>query len=596
MRITHLRLQDFRGWAALDLRPRGHVLLAGVPRAGRSDIVAALTRLLDPASIRLQPSLSDIRRRVAPASSAPAAAGTPAITHQPEQYAEVEVTLADLDSELEQLCDGSLEPLDVNGQVDTSGNAASDAPLGVRIAYRVSYDDATDALEQVVYFPVRSNTTTAQYAKVPTVVRRALPVVVLNSLRPLQLRSEGVLRKLITDRDPVAATDAFRALEEAVAKAADDLSSDKVVADTVNAVLGSGHLAGHLASSSVTAADVSFRPEDGSLSALLRAVQPSLVLDDAGLLSVTNHGSTTAALLAAAEALMLSSSVPFPIVLSDDLGEGLDAAASEHLATVLRGRAGQAWVTTRRPEVARAFQPGELIRLSRGSSGRGHHVVPEPSDRKDIALRRLLHMQLLPAMTASVVVITEGPHDLTTYTAADRHRAAQGLPLSAAGVRIISADIGTGGGTGQIPRVATLARDLGFRVIALIDSDPSKYSAVTLPPIEAACDVVIQLPASMAVEEAILAGVPTTTQRQAAATLTAYGLPDPTVTLPDPDVTKALAAVLHKKGLHEQVLDVLVEQEGSLPAVLNSTLGEIASAADSAYAGPTTIQLPAPPP
>ena len=40
MRISRLRLQDFRGWSHLDLCPRTHVLLAGVPRAGRSDVIA----------------------------------------------------------------------------------------------------------------------------------------------------------------------------------------------------------------------------------------------------------------------------------------------------------------------------------------------------------------------------------------------------------------------------------------------------------------------------------------------------------------------------------------------------------------------------
>jgi hypothetical protein len=43
-----------------------------------------------------------------------------------------------------------------------------------------------------VFFPVRSNPTTGQYARVPTAVRRALPVIVLNAQRPLQLRAEGV--------------------------------------------------------------------------------------------------------------------------------------------------------------------------------------------------------------------------------------------------------------------------------------------------------------------------------------------------------------------------------------------------------------------
>jgi hypothetical protein len=62
VRITHLLLQDFRGWAKFDLQPFGHILLAGVPRAGRSDIIAALRRLLDPDSARMQPVLTDIRQ------------------------------------------------------------------------------------------------------------------------------------------------------------------------------------------------------------------------------------------------------------------------------------------------------------------------------------------------------------------------------------------------------------------------------------------------------------------------------------------------------------------------------------------------------
>jgi putative ATP-dependent endonuclease of OLD family len=109
-------------------------------------------------------------------------------------YGEVEVTLVELDPELEQLCDGFLEPLDGDGQVDETGNAVPDARLGVRLGYRVSYDPNTDSLEHVVFFPVRSNPTTAQYARVPTAVLRALPVVVLNAQRPLQLRAEGVLK------------------------------------------------------------------------------------------------------------------------------------------------------------------------------------------------------------------------------------------------------------------------------------------------------------------------------------------------------------------------------------------------------------------
>lgn len=622
MRISRLRLQNFRGWADLDIRPARHVLLAGVPRAGRSDVILALARLLDPASIRQQPALADIRQqRTAPAppvgeppafggvgsdeanidseelEAAPAEAEVvagPGVTLA--AYAEVDVTLVELDAELEQLCEGFMEPLDADGQVDESGNAAPDAALGVRLAYRVSYDANTDAVTSVVFYPVRSNPTTEQYARVPAAVRRALPVVVLNAARPLQLRAEGVLRRLVTGRDAGAAAAAFRALEQAVATATDALSADPTIAGTVDAVLRAGGLAGHLADAPPTPGDVRFRPEDGSLAALLRAVQPALELDDAGLLTLSSHGSTATTVLAAAEALLLAASVEGAVVLGDDFGDALDAATAEHLAAVLRARADQVWLTTRRPEAVRAFAPGELVRLSRGATGRAHHLVPEPADKKEVALRRLLHAQLLPALTAPVVAITEGVHDLTAYAAADRHRSATALPLSAAGVRLICADNGSGGGTGQIPRVAALARALGFRVIALIDGDPKKRSGSVLTDIEAACDAVVRLPDSAAIEVALTAGVDVKALRAAVAVLPVYGVPDPTVGKADDEVSDAVVQLLHHKGLHEQFLDALSDELGSVPPLLDAVLNAVATAAGAAGNGPMTIEVAAPPP
>jgi len=119
MRVSRLRLHRFRGWAELDLRPAGHVLLAGVPRSGRSDIVAALSRLLDPASVRVQPSPTDLHQAPVDGEG-----------DSDPRYGEVEVTLVGLDEELEQLCDGYLEPIDDDGQIDLTGDAAPDAALG----------------------------------------------------------------------------------------------------------------------------------------------------------------------------------------------------------------------------------------------------------------------------------------------------------------------------------------------------------------------------------------------------------------------------------------------------------------------------------
>lgn len=150
LRITRLRAVDFRGWHQLDLRPRGHVLAIGEPRSGRSDLVEALRRVLDPRSTRSQPTTADIRQ------SLPGAPGsTSSVVLAP--YAEVEVTLADLPIDLEHEADGALEPLMADGTADLSGSASPGAPLGLRLAYRVSYDVATDSIEHRAFYPILSD-------------------------------------------------------------------------------------------------------------------------------------------------------------------------------------------------------------------------------------------------------------------------------------------------------------------------------------------------------------------------------------------------------------------------------------------------------
>ena len=48
LRVAELKIDGFRGFDTTQIRPRGDVVLVGEPRAGRSDIVAALERVLHP--------------------------------------------------------------------------------------------------------------------------------------------------------------------------------------------------------------------------------------------------------------------------------------------------------------------------------------------------------------------------------------------------------------------------------------------------------------------------------------------------------------------------------------------------------------------
>ena len=60
MRVVELHIENFRGWADLTLKPAGHLLVVGEPRAGRSDLIEALRRVLDPDLTRTPPDEFDV--------------------------------------------------------------------------------------------------------------------------------------------------------------------------------------------------------------------------------------------------------------------------------------------------------------------------------------------------------------------------------------------------------------------------------------------------------------------------------------------------------------------------------------------------------
>ena len=166
------------------------------------------------------------------------------------------------------------------------------------------------------------------------------------------------------------------------------------------------------------------------------------------------------------------------------------------------------------------------------------------------------------------------------------------LPLSAYGVRLVSAGTGQDGGIDQIPQVADLGRRLGFRVLAVIDRDKDGAQATgQLAKIQAACDVVIRLPKG-AIERAMLAGMGPDKIAAASATLTAYGIPDPVAGRADESAVTDLCKVIHKQGLHEQLLNVLYVETAAHPPVIALALAWIAAAASPGYSGPTLIDLP----
>lgn len=595
------------------------MLLAGVPRAGRSDIMAALARVLDPDAGRgaALTDLFDSTRRtddsgteeaadteqvgsadpdVGDGGSESASAAEQAPEEEPVaespalRCAEVEVTLTDFDADVQQLVDGFLEPLDPSGCASQDVDVPADASWCVRLTYRLTHDSEAESLESLVYFPARSSPARGQFARVPAATRRALPVLVLDTAAPLQLRAGGAFRRILEERDPKAAAAAFDVLRDGVAEAVARLSADPAVVEAVDAVLAVGGTGGRFGDRPVSAAEMGFMAEDGSVAALLRSLRAAADLDGSGLLPLTSHGSTAGAVLSVAEAMLLAN-VPGALVLVDDFGDRLDAATAEHLAAVLRAQSGQLWLSTRRPEAARAFEPTELVRLVRHGGTRTHHQLTLPTDRKMLVAFRQLHTQLLAALSSPTVAITEGPHDVAVLSMVDRRFPPQQLPLPAHGVRLVAAGTGMDGGIDQIPRVAELARQLGFRVLAVVDRDKeTAQSRGQLDKIRAACDAVVRLPAG-AIEQAMLEGIGLDVIAEASTTLTVYGIPDPVAGRLEERAVIDLCKVLHKHGLHEQFLSALYGETKTHPPVIATVLLTLAAQANAAYRGPEQVDL-----
>jgi putative ATP-dependent endonuclease of the OLD family len=369
MRVAKLRLQRFRGFESVELVFDGHTVIAGEPRSGRTDIVEALRRVLDPRSTRSRVNPLDINRRLVPGDPAQSAAATGASQDIDEgsmlQWTEVEVTLLELGPELEDLLDDYLEPFDSRSGELADGSNAANSVLGLRLCYRAQYDFESDTGDHWVDSPARSDVDANSFRKVPRADREALPVLFLNAGPPLQIRAEGAFRALVGDTDAGALDQALAKLDGGIRTATEAFSSSTALSTGVQMVLDSG--VGELLS--LNSSDLfTFVPDDGTLATLLRVLQPAATLDDAGMLPLQSHGTTTQSVLSVAEGIAAAAAGSSDlVVIADDFGDQLDAPSAEYLAYLLRKASKQLLLTTRRPEVVRAFQPENVLRLTRST-------------------------------------------------------------------------------------------------------------------------------------------------------------------------------------------------------------------------------------
>ena len=549
MRIVRCNVKNFRGFDHVDVLPRGHVLLVGEPRSGRSDLLGALCKVFEGDQTRLDEldfHGRDLTRDI-----------------------EIEVTLGALDALLQQRFLDQLEFWDVSQgalipNVDDPSVIPPDAEPVLRLAFRGRWDSVEERPTQTVYWVKSSDPSSDTLRRVAREDRSVFPFHRLVPGRPLNLAPRGLLRSAVGASDAEELGEALRRMADGIEKLSAELSQSDPVVHALAATVDV--LRPYVGIDGPVADVVRFLPDDGSLAALLRALQPAFDLaDGAEHLPLTRHGSTTSAQVSTAEAIATATPA-HAIVVVDDYGDTLDASSAQRLAALLRRASGQVWLSTRRPETARSFETKELIRLTASrpviAPQRRAWYGSEPSTKSERLAARELHRLVLPAMTARALIVVEGQHDAAAYDVlAERLDVEAGvLPPEAYGVRIV--EPGPQGGIDAVVRIAELGRSLGFRTVALVDYDHDAASAASrLAALAAAADAVVRLPYGHAIELAILNGVP---DSEIVTTLTelssAFSLPLPTgwQSLTGAALAgEAAKALKSNGGLHGQFLRTL---------------------------------------
>lgn len=585
MRVLRLTITHFRGCPHVEIVPRGHVLLIGEPGAGRSDVVEALTRVLDVDALRRRPpdELDFYQRDTAVPILIEGVLGD--LGNDLEQYFLERLELWDHDQQR------IIEELDRPERIDEPAHS-----FVLRLPYRAEW---VPEEEQARHW--------LEYAKAPSpgggstdrpfrtdLERLGFALLHWTSSRPLEVGGRSAFRALIergSGQDFAAAVGRYT---EQVENIASEFLQSAQVTGALEALLQPLRALPQIGE---TPAHELLRliPEGGSASGLLRSLAPALNLGDAGgLLPIGRHGSTIASLFRTAETLALVSGSG-AIIAADDFGEVLDPAAATHLAAVIRRSCSQVWLSTRRATVAEVFEPSEIVRLSRGAGGmRRVHQGQIPLTKAERLAARHWSINLLPALTSRAVIVVEGPHDRAVLNALARRLFAEaGMPLPLAkGVAIIDAgSADSSGGASSVPRLTAAARAMGLWTVGVIDWDRRPDADDVLAEALRSADAVVRLPEGVAIEKALLQGVDDQAIRDALCeAATASNIPPPhgLADLAGAELQrKAVETLKSSGGVHVPFIDALAFTD--LPPLARQLLDAAVTAA--AERSPGHIQL-----
>jgi hypothetical protein len=570
--IRHVRIENFRGFANFESPLRSNAVLVGEPGAGRSDLIEALTRTLDPESLR--------RRH-----------GTDLDLHGLDRTraALVEVTIGDLTEGVHGALFNQLEFWDRQTETVVAslrGGVVPDKdryePI-VRFAYRLAIEEGQP--NEVIYYPKFADPARSNFPRVGSNERSLIPFLWQRglSMRPLDLAGRGELQSLIDSQPGEEFAEAVDRFMDQIEAAAAGFSSQERVAAALQAVLKPLRSVRRFDRSRPGADLIRFLPDGGAPSGLLRSLAAAItLLDSPDHFPAARQGSTLLAALRGGTLHATATALGQAIIAIDDFGGEFDPFLARHLAGEFRRSAGQLIVATHSPAVVAAFAPEEILRLYRKAGVRQAARVRMPSSRQDRISARYLTSSLVEAFAAGAVVVVEGHHDRMGYAALKERAVALGHldSLDAAGVAFVEAE-----GDSEAAKVARAARELGIFTIVLLDNDEGTPAGTDseVQSCLAAADAVVRLPARMAIESLLMSDVSdgelirvfTEVNR----TFGDLALPKNWEQLTGPDLRRVLMTTLHNRpgSLHASFVWELSDAE--LPTRAIAALERIRSIA-----------------
>lgn len=509
MYIRQLLIRHFRGFSSILLEPGGNVVLMGEPGAGRSDVINAISKVLDPDVVR--------------------ARGTTELDFHQKDTAtpiEISIVIGGLGSDLEQQF---LDYLEVwnneDGKLIEESETPEDATdqnceWALRLTYRGQWLPDQERCEEVVYYPKYSDPTSRSFRRtsIADIERLGFTVLHCDSGRILDLGSRGTFRRIVERSSGDDFTTALATYVERIADAAAQFTGSTQVKNALAGVIASMREILRIQTSADASQLIAFSPEGGAPSGLLRSLGPTIDLGGgAGELPAWRQGSTIATLFRLAESIALSSGAK-AILAIDDLGDGMDPASAAHFAAIIRSVAGQAWIVTRLSPIAEIFEPNEIIRLNRALDGtRSAHQGSTPTTKSEAIAAKHWRRNLLPTLNYHSVIVVEGPHDLAALHALAIRLCTEGgscLP-AAHSTTIISAGATGDGGYSSVLRLTALASAMGLCAIGVIDGDTRPEAVAYLNGHTRDASAIIRLPDTRAIEYAIVHDVPADSIRQA---------------------------------------------------------------------------------